>query len=102
MLFDLRLRPGLLLFLPLGSLGIASVGTILAAVAANTRAREALLPILLLPLLVPVVIAGVRGTALVLDGHPWSELQAWAGMLTAYDLLFITISYLTFHIVVEQ
>ncbi|MBI4236598.1 MAG: heme exporter protein CcmB [Chloroflexi bacterium] len=102
-LFGLDLfRPGLLLFLPLGSLGIAAVGTILAAVAANTRAREALLPIILLPLLVPVVIAGVKGTGLALDGRPWVELQVWAGLLVAYDVLFTTISYLTFNIVMEQ
>ena len=95
-------RPLLLAVMFLGSFGIAAVGTILSAVAASTRAREALLPILLLPLLVPVILGAVRGTALVLDGRAWEEVQSWVGMLVAYDLLFTTLSALLFHQVVEQ
>ena len=95
-------RPFLILIMFLGSFGIAAVGTILSAVAANTRAREALLPILLLPLLVPVILGAVRGTAMVLDGRPWQELQSWAGMLIAYDILFAALSAMLFHHVVEQ
>ena len=95
-------RPLLLLVFLLGSLGIASVGTILSAVAANTRAREALLPILLMPLLVPVLLSAVRGTGLVMDGRHWSEVQSWVSMLLAYDALFVALSAMLFHHVVEQ
>ncbi len=95
-------KPLLLLVLLLGSLGIAAVGTILSAVAANTRAREALLPILLMPMLVPVILGAVRGTGLVMDGRPWNEVQSWASMLLAYDVLFVALSALLFHYVVEQ
>lgn len=102
-LFDLNLlQPTLLLILALGSLGIAAVGTILAGVTANTRAREALLPIMLLPLLVPIVLGAVRGTGLAIDGRAWSDIQSWVGILTAYDIMFTTLSTLIFHFVVEQ
>ena len=102
-LFSIDLfRPELLLILFLGSSGIAAVGTILSAVAANTRAREALLPILLLPLLVPVILGAVRGTAMVLDDRVWEELQSWVGMLAAYDALFVALSAILFRHIMEQ
>ena len=102
-LFGLNLfLPILLLIVVLGGAGIAAVGTILSGVTANTRAREALLPILLLPLLVPIILGAVRATALVVDGRPWSDIQSWIGLLAAYDILFTMVSALMFHYVVEQ
>lgn len=102
-LFDLNLfQPTLFLILALGSLGIAAAGTILAGVTANTRAREALLPIMLLPLLVPIILGAVRGTGLAIDGRAWADIQSWVGILTAYDIMFTTLSTLIFHFVVEQ
>jgi heme exporter protein B len=102
-LFDLNLfHPWLLLVMALGSLGVSAVGTVLAAVTANTRAREALLPILLLPLLAPIMISAVRGTGFIIDGRPWGEIQTWVGILAAYDIMFTTLSTLLFRYVVEQ
>ncbi len=84
----------------LGTLGLASVGTLLAAMAANTRARELMLPLLLFPLVVPVLIATVKATGQALggptDGHPW------LGLLAAYDAIFVAIAFLTFDYVIES
>ncbi len=102
-LFNLQLfQPALLLALLLGNIGIASVGTILAAISARARAREALLPIMLLPLLVPVIIGAVRATALAIDGGPWDDIQPWLAILAAYDLVFLTVSSLLFYVTVEK
>ncbi len=102
-LFNLQLlQPSLLLPLLLGNIGIAGVGTILSSIAARARAREALLPIMLLPLLVPVIIGAVRATGLAIDGRPWDEIQPWLGVLAAYDLTFVVLSALIFYVTVEQ
>ena len=57
-----------LLVIFLGTFGFAAVGTLFSAIAVNTRAREVLLPILLFPVLVPVLVAGVNMTGGLLDG----------------------------------
>ena len=102
-LFNLDLfHPTLLLAFMLGNVGIAAVGTILASISASTRAREALLPIMLLPLLVPVIISVVRATGLAIDGRPWGEIQPWLGILAAYDILFVVLSALVFYATVER
>lgn len=102
-LFNLQLfQPTLLLTLLLGNIGIASVGTILAAISARSRAREALLPIMLLPLLVPVIIGAVRATAVVIDSGPWEDIQPWLAILAAYDLVFLFVSSLLFYVTVEK
>jgi heme exporter protein B len=92
--------PAVIVVVLLGTLGFAGVGTLLAAMAANTRAREVMLPLLLFPLAVPVLIASVKATGQALgsgtdDGHPWM------GLLLAFDAIFLTISFLVFEYVVE-
>jgi heme exporter protein B len=82
----------------LGTLGFAAVGTLFAAMAANTRAREALLPVLLFPVAVPVIIGSVKATAAVIDG---SEAGPWLGLLGAFDALFLVVGFWLFTHVVE-
>ena len=101
-LYRLTLAPGpLLLATLLGTLGFASVGTLFAAVAANTRAREALLPLLLFPVLVPVVIGAVQATAQSIVGAPGGG-PPWLGLLAAFDAIFLTLGYVVFEYVVEE
>jgi heme exporter protein B len=101
-LFDLDVfQPLLLLALFLGTLGFAAVGTLLAVMAASTRSREVLLPVLMFPILLPVVIASVRATTLILTRQT-SDLGAWLNLLGAYDVLFLAISYAVFDRVVEE
>ena len=102
-LFDVPLlRPGVLLVLALGTLGYGAVGTLLAAIAVNTRAREVMLPILLLPLAVPLLIAAVQATAALVEGATLAEAGGWLRLLVVYDLVIIAVSMLTFGYVVEE
>jgi len=100
-LFDLPLLIGALLpIVLLGTLGIAAVGTLFSAMAAATRAQEVLLPILIFPLLVPVVIAAVRATSNLLI--PAANEPPWLGLIVAFDVIFLSISMLTFEYVIEE
>ena len=68
----------------------------------QARAREVLLPVLVLPIIIPVLIAAVKLTAGLLDGQPWDEIAHWFRFLLGYDALFLAISYMTFDFVVEE
>jgi len=101
-LFNLNLfQPLILLAVFLGTVGFASVGTLLSTMAAHSRAREVMLPVLLFPIVLPVVIAAVKLTAGVLDGGAWQELVVWVRFLIAFDIVFLVISLMTFRFVVE-
>jgi heme exporter protein B len=101
-LFDLPVyQPVLLLVLILGTLGIAGLGTLFSVMAASTRAREVMLPVLLFPLALPVVISTVRLTTLVLTGQNDAIIQ-WLNLLLAFDVIFLTIAFLVFDRVVEE
>ena len=91
-------RPLLLLgILGGGTIGFAAVGTLFAAMLVRARSRDVLLPILLYPITIPVIIGGVRGTAALL-ASPVDEPGAvmWIGILTAFDVVFVTLSLWTF------
>ena len=101
-LFNLNLfQPLILLAIVLGTVGFASVGTLLSTMAANSRAREVMLPVLLFPIVLPVIIAAVKLTAGVLDGGAWQELAVWVRFLIAFDVVFLVVSLMTFRFVVE-
>jgi heme exporter protein B len=97
-LLDIRL----VLVVVLGTLGFASVGTLLSAMTAQTRAREVLLPILLLPVAAPVLIAAVKATAGILDGLAISEIARWLQLLVAFDVIFPAAAFMTFDYVVKE
>ena len=102
-LFDVGLlRADVLLVTVLGTVGYAAVGTLLAAVAVNTRAREVMLPILLLPMAVPALIAAVQSTMGLLDGASLAEVGNWIRLLVFYDLVIVAVSLLVFSYVVEE
>ncbi|HEV7130091.1 MAG TPA: heme exporter protein CcmB [Ktedonobacterales bacterium] len=84
----------------LGTIGIAGVGTLFAAMAENTRAREVLLPVLIFPLLIPVVIAAVRATSALILPVPGDA--PWLGLIAAFDVIFISISTVMFEYVAED
>lgn len=101
-LFDVNLiRPSLLLTIFLGTVGFAGVGTLLSAIAVNTRAREVMLPVLLFPIILPVVIAATKATGGILDGLPLGDIAHWLRFLVAFDIIFLVVSYLTFDFVVQ-
>ena len=96
------LQPGILLVMVLGTVGFAVVGTVFAAIAVNTRAREILLPVLLLPVLVPVLVASVKASANLLDGASLAEQGGWLRLLGAFDIIFLAVAYMTFDYVLEE
>jgi heme exporter protein B len=79
----------------LADLGLAAVGTLLAAMAAVSRARELLLPLLFLPLVIPVVVGGVGATVVEDPGR-------YLGFLALYDLIFAILSWASFEYVVAE
>ena len=81
----------------LGTLGFCSVGTLFAAMLVRARSRDVLLPVVLYPITIPVIIAGVRGTAAVLGDPPDVTMaQFWIALLAFFDLVFIVLSLWTF------
>ena len=80
------------LIILLAAVGFATVGTFFAAIAAQTRSREILLPVLFFPVIVPVIIAAVEATALVLEGGPMLPVWTrWLPLLVVFDALFLVI-----------
>jgi len=103
LLFDVPFyRPLMLLSVLLGTVGFAGVGTLLSAMAVHTRSRDVMLPIILLPVTIPLVLAAVRASRMIVDGRTLSEYWPWAGMLLAFDIALLTVSYLTFDFIVEE
>ena len=95
------LRPQLFLIVLLGTIGFAGVGTLLSAVAVNTRARDIMLPILLFPISIPIIIAAVKLTAAVLDTGNLSEAGIWWPLLISFDAIFLVVCSLIFEYAVE-
>lgn len=94
--------PGLLLVIFLGSLGYSAVGTLLAAMAVQTRTRDILLPVLLFPVVLPVLINAVRASTAFLQGLPFSEFSTYVNMLVVFDVIFIAAGFMVFDAVVEE
>jgi heme exporter protein B len=85
---------GLIIFL--GTLGFTVVGTLFSAISASTRAREKILSILVFPISIPIIIAAVKATGMILDGKTVADVYAWLKILIAFDLVFLLLAYLTF------
>ena len=80
-----------------GSLGFCAVGTLFAAMLVRARSRDVLLPIMLYPMTVPVMIAGVRGTAALLQPAPDLAIaQFWLALLGFFDVVFVVLALWTF------
>jgi heme exporter protein B len=82
----------------LGTTGFASIGALYGALTMSLRAREVLLPLLVLPVTVPVILGAVRATSAVLIGQ-YADLHTWLGLLAVFDAVFFTVGLLTFEYV---
>jgi len=79
-----------------GTLGFASVGTLFAAMLVRARSRDVLLPVVLFPIIVPVIIAGVRGTnALFMPEADVAVARMWLAMLLSFDAVFLSLALWT-------
>ena len=87
---------GLAIVIILGTIGFISVGTLLSALTVNTRTRELLLPILLLPIIIPVIIPAVLATGKILANGDISDIFGEIRLLAVYDIIFFVIAQLVF------
>ena len=95
--------PGLALVLLLADVGLAGVGTLVAALAVQTRARDLLVPLLAIPLSVPLVIGGARATSPLLDAAGAGSIEGrWLLILALYDLVFGLLAYAIFDFLLED
>jgi len=102
----LRLDPAggpwlLLLGTFMGTLGLVTVGTLFSAMAVNTRGREAILPLLVMPVSVPVMIAAVKVSEAAFTGE-WGSTTAWLLLTLAYDAVFLLVAIATFPSLMEE
>jgi heme exporter protein CcmB len=107
LMFQAALFDHVLLMLGLlaaGTIGFAAVGTLFAAMLVRARSRDVMLPVLLYPITIPVIIAGVRGTAALLQTEAGGEpmARAWLAMLVFFDVVFITLALWTFEPVMTE
>ncbi len=94
--------PGLLAVLALGDLGVAVIGTLVGALAVQTRARDLLGPLLSLPLLVPVVLSAALVTKPLFDTPAGAMPLRWLVILALYDLVFALITFAVFDFLLED
>ncbi len=87
--------------LVLGTVGFVTLGTFYSAMSSRSRSREVLLPLLLFPMMIPVLLGAVESSTALLSGDPMREAGAWMGMLTAFDVIFLTAALVTFEYVIE-
>ena len=86
----------------LGSIGYVAVGTLLASMAVQTRTRDVLLPILLFPVVIPVLIAAVKGSTGFFQGLEMADIWPWLNLLIVYDVIFTAVAFMVFDYMVEE
>jgi heme exporter protein B len=94
--------PLFVLILTVGTLGVSAVGTLFSAMTVQIRAREVMLPILLLPLIVPVMIGAVEATGGVLRSEPISLYRQWIELLIIFDVIFTIVSFWVFEFILDH
>ena len=97
-------RPGVIAILILGTIGYVAAGVLVTSMSIQTKAREVLLPVLLLPLTLPSVLAASQVTAALTAPvpAPWNEIQFAVALVVAFDIFMLTVGFLTYHYVVED
>lgn len=86
----------------LGTLGFSVIGTLFSAITVNTKSREILLPLLFFPILVPVIIAAVSSTGMILKGKSLGDASHWLKLMGAFDILFLALSIAVFEFILEE
>tara|TARA_Y100000590_G_scaffold73384_1_gene80825 strand:+ start:5083 stop:5769 length:687 start_codon:yes stop_codon:yes gene_type:complete len=86
----------------LSTLGISAVGTLFSAMAMKTKAREVMLPLLFLPVIVPVLVASIEASKPAMIGGPWSEVTMWLPIIAAFDIIFLIVCSIAFSYVIQD
>ena len=92
----------LLATLVLGAIGFAAVGTFYAGVTVRMRAREVMLPLLMLPVIAPLLLAAVKATSAALGGDPFGELGSWLQLLVGFDVVMLVAGAATYGYLLEE
>jgi heme exporter protein B len=92
----------LLVIILLGSAGLSAPGTLYAAMTAQVKSKQTLLPLLLFPLIVPALLASVKATSLAILGDPMNQSPSWIGLLGAFDLIYWSLCGLLYVRVIED
>lgn len=85
-----------------GTVGLAALGTTFATIAVRTRSREVMLPLLLIPLAVPVLIACVEYTSAIIGARDLADEAHWLRLLAAFDVVFLALGYVTYPTILEE
>jgi len=95
-------NPFMILIAFLGTIGVSSTGTLLSAMTVKTRARDALLPIALLPVALPVLYAAVKGSTGIISEQPAEQWLTWLQILLVIDTIYLVMCFIGFTFVVEE
>jgi heme exporter protein B len=95
-------QPLVVAALALGALGFTTIGTVLATITAQTRAREALLPLVMLPVTLPVLLSAVRATTGILRGAPQVDWLIWLQILLIVNVIYLGLALLLYEVVLEE
>ncbi len=104
-LFNPRLTTASWLLLPLlflTTIGFTAVGTVFAAMVTTLRTRDVLLPVLLFPVIVPIILAAVSATRVLLVTAELDPVGHWMRLLAGFDVLFLSVGFLLFEYVVAE
>ena len=94
--------PIFLLIVLLGSFGYTLVGTLLATISMRTQSREIMLPILLFPVSMPIVIAAVQCSNVIISGANWNQFSSAFNLVVVYDIIFIGVAIMTFDYLIQE
>ena len=86
----------------LASIGFSAVGTVFAAMSVRVRSREIMLPLLFLPTSIPLIMAAVESTSVVVNGGSWGDFSEWLQLAIAFDVIFFIASAVLFQFVLEE
>jgi heme exporter protein B len=92
----------LLAVVVLGAIGFAAIGTAYAGLTVRMRAREVMLPLLMLPIVAPLLLAAVKATVAALGGDPLGELGSWLQLLLAFDVIMLVVGAGTYGFLLED
>src|SRR5579859_6176052 len=96
------LIPALWLVFVVGTIGFAAIGTLLGSMAVYATGRETTLPILILPVALPVIIAAVNATTSILSDRPPDDWLPWLAVLASLDAIFFALAFILFDVIVEE
>lgn len=94
--------PGMLAMVLLGTLGISTVGTLLATMTVQTRTSDALLPIVMIPAVLPVLLSAVNASNAIINGDAFSEWGSWLQLLVVINVIYLALCVLLYGYVIEE